>query len=236
MLAARSLSTDLNGIGSATLAITILGLLLSGVAVGLRFGARRIRRVPFGLDDWLILLATLSYFGFCANALVCVYTLGGGQVYHDRRNAHRKYVQYMQSLFASRPLYIITATPVKLSVCFLYRRLFSGEYSRRIIKITIISCILWFVTGVISAMLYCRPIPYFWDKSMDGGQCFHFFAHFAVFGAASIIIDTVIIGIAIPAALGLNMSLRKRVAVVAAFLLSTLSVPTFRSLRLPSLG
>lgn len=235
MLAARSPSTDLNGIGSAILAVTVLGLSLSGLAVGLRVGARRIKHVPVGIDDWLIILGTISYFGYCANALVCVYTLGGGQVDHDGRDTHRKYIQYMQSLYASSPLYIITATPIKLSVCFLYCRLFSVQYFRRTIQITIALCLLWFVTGVITTISYCRPIHYFWDKSVNGGHCFQFFAHFAVFGVASVVIDTVIIAISIAAAVGLNMSLRKRVVMAAAFLLSTLSVPTFYSLRLPGL-
>ncbi|KAL4985185.1 hypothetical protein BDW68DRAFT_189860 [Aspergillus falconensis] len=99
MLAPRSSSTSLNDIGYATVVVTILFLVLTGLAVGLRLSARRIKHVSLGLDDWFILLSAGLYFGFCANTLVSVYTFGGGQVYVNPQERQRKYVAYMKSTY-----------------------------------------------------------------------------------------------------------------------------------------
>ncbi|KAL4765909.1 uncharacterized protein BDW70DRAFT_155561 [Aspergillus foveolatus] len=225
MLTPRSSSTGLNDIGYATVVVTILFLVLTGLAVGLRLSARQIKRVSLGLDDWFVLLSAVLYFGFCANTLVSVYTFGGGQVYLDPQERQRKYVAYMKSTYAVPPLYGFTVTPIKLSMCFLYRRIFPVQILRQVIYAIIAICLAWFVAAIISSFLYCMPIRYFWDKTVDG-HCFNFSVYFLVIELVDMLIDLAIIGLPIPTVLRLHMSLRKRIAVASIFLLSAFILVT----------
>ncbi|RDW93801.1 uncharacterized protein DSM5745_01123 [Aspergillus mulundensis] len=226
-------TTDLNHLGHATVVVTILFIVLTGLAVGLRLSARRVNRAPLGWDDWFIILSTVLYFGFCANGLVSVYTFGGGQQYADPQESQRKYVAYMKSTYAVPPLYAITVTPIKLSMCFLYRRIFPVHVFRLAIYTIIAVCMAWFVAVTISSFLYCIPIEYFWDKTVDG-HCFNFSVYFLVAELLDMLIDAAIIGLPIPTVLRLHMSLRKRLALASIFLLSTfiLVVGTIRIIYL----
>ncbi|KAL4810924.1 hypothetical protein BDV18DRAFT_3558 [Aspergillus unguis] len=225
MLTTRSATTDLDQTGYSTVVVTLLFVPLTLLAVALRLGARRIKRAPLGPDDWLALFSTFLYLGFCANTLVGVYTAGGGQVYSDPQEQLEKSIQYLKSTYAVPPLYGLTVTPIKMSILFLYRRIFAVQHFRRIIHIIMVFCMVWFVAAITSSCLYCRPIQYFWDKTIDG-NCFNFSVFFLVVELIDMLIDVAIIALPIPTVLKLHMSLRKRLAVASVFLLSAFILVT----------
>ncbi|KAL4993408.1 hypothetical protein BDV10DRAFT_179227 [Aspergillus recurvatus] len=131
----------------------------------------------------------------------------------------------MKSTYAVPPLYGVTVTPIKLSMCFLYRRIFPVHIFRQAIYAIIAFCLVWFVAAFISSFLYCIPIRYFWDKTVDG-HCFNFSVYFLVVELVDMLIDLAIIGLPIPTVLRLHMSLRKRLAVASIFLLSAFILVT----------
>ncbi|OKL61810.1 hypothetical protein UA08_02875 [Talaromyces atroroseus] len=106
----------LDQVGYATFVVGIFFVLLAILAVGLRLYTRRLLRNKIGIDDWLIIAALVVFFGFTANALICVFTYGGGQQYEDEAEALTKYVQYMKAEYIVSPLYATNVTLIKMSI------------------------------------------------------------------------------------------------------------------------
>lgn len=221
-MALRSSSaTGLNQTGYITVVVTILFLALSVIAVGLRVKARQLKRASLGLDDWFALASTVFFFAFCANILVCVYTRGGGQVYQDPAESQRKLVMFLKALYAFPPLYAVNVTLIKLSILCLYRRIFSAAGSRRTNSSIIVLCLVWCLAGVMSDLLYCRPMSKYWKPSA-GGHCFDFGLYFLIMTLIDLAIDVVILSLPISPIIRLHLPLRKRVAVAGIFLLGAL--------------
>ncbi|PLB48689.1 hypothetical protein P170DRAFT_358216 [Aspergillus steynii IBT 23096] len=214
-------STDFNRTGRVTVALTIFSVVLTTICVVLRFAARRIKHAQLGLDDWFAFMAEVTFWAFCADILVGVYTLGAGQVYPDPAEARRKYVQYLQSQYALVPPYILSVTLMKLSILCLYRRIFAVPTFCKKINFAMAICLLWFVASLTASLLNCCPIQYFWDKTVVG-SCINFPVFFLATQLADSIIDLAVIGLPIPTILRLQLSMRKRLALVALFLLSAL--------------
>ncbi|KAL4864239.1 hypothetical protein BDV12DRAFT_176447 [Aspergillus spectabilis] len=225
VLTPRSFPMGLNEIGYITVVVTILFLALSVIAVGLRFRARQIKRASFGLDDWLALASAVFFFAFCANIMVCVYTRGSGQVYHDPAEAHRQMVMYLKSLYAIPPLYAVNVTLIKLSILFLYRRIFSVPKFRCTNNFIIALCLVWCLVGVICDLLYCIPIRQQWDPTA-GGQCFDFSLYFLIMTLADLLIDIIILSLPMSPIIRLHLSWRKRVGLAGIFLLGAFVLVT----------
>jgi hypothetical protein len=211
----------LNQIGYATMVVSVFFIVLSVVAVGLRLWTRRTKNIKFGVDDWLIVASVLIFFAFCGNVLVGVYTFGGGETYTDPLEAERKEVQYLQSEYAIPPLYGLTVTPIKLSILFLYHRIFAVTSLRKVINVVIAICLVWFVAAEIGDLLYCVPVQKFWDPTIEG-SCFNFPAYFLAMELIDLLLDVAIICLPIKTVLRLHLSLRKRLAVLGIFLLGAL--------------
>ncbi|PLB53961.1 hypothetical protein P170DRAFT_504826 [Aspergillus steynii IBT 23096] len=225
ILILRFYPMGLNQIGYTTVVVTILFLTLSVIAIGLRVKARHLKRASLGPDDWFSLASTGFFFAFCANIMVCVFTRGSGQVYQDPAESERQKVMYLKALYAITPLYVVDVTLVKLSILFLYRRIFSNCESRRTNSFVIAICLFWFSIAVISGLLYCRPIRQQWDPHA-GGDCFDFSLYFLIMTLADLVIDIVILSFPIPPIIRLRLPLRKRVAVAGIFLLGAFVLVT----------
>ena len=68
-------------------------------------------------------------------------------------------------------MFIIAMTLIKLSMLFLYSRIFPGDTFKKILYLTgafiIAACV-----GSEGAILFqCHPVSYFWDKNLPGGHC-----------------------------------------------------------------
>lgn len=217
----------LNEIGYASLVACIFFMLLSIIAVALRLLTRTTKNIGFGADDWLTIASLVVFLAFCANILVGVFTVGGGQEYSDALEAEKKLTQYLQSEYAIPPLYAVNATTVKLSILCLYRRIFSVASFRRLTSIIAAVCLLWFLAAVIADLLYCIPIRHFWEPFGEG-SCFNFAAFFLAMEIVDLLLDVVIICLPIRPILGLHLSLRRRLALLAIFLLGALWVLEYK--------
>lgn len=227
----------LNQLGYATLVVSIFFIVLSIAAVSLRIGSRRMLGNHLGLDDWLAIASVVVLMGFCSDILVGVYTYGGGQVYLNQLEAHEKLIQYMKSEYAIPPLYAVNVTLVKMSILCFYHRLFSVSSFRRKTYGVGIFCLVWFVAAFVADMLYCIPMRQFWDPTA-GGSCFNFPNYFLVMELIDVLLDVVIIALPLKTIASLQLSWRKKLALLGIFSLGALYVvppppmsmivPTFR--------
>ncbi|KAL8911905.1 MAG: hypothetical protein Q9171_002989, partial [Xanthocarpia ochracea] len=147
-------------------AVTTLTILAT-IAVVLRFLGRNISGAPCGVDDWLMLFALVWEYGLSISQYLAVhYGLGRHIIMLDLYQV----TQFSKLFFAVTCIFPVGCAALKLSVLFFYHRIFP------IRKFTIWSIIIgivvigWFIAFIVSQFLTCRPLNYYWDKSIPGGK------------------------------------------------------------------
>ncbi|KAJ8065002.1 hypothetical protein OCU04_007305 [Sclerotinia nivalis] len=211
----------LNQVGYATLVVSIFFILLSTIAAALRVWTRIVKSAKFGIDDWLLFVSVFLFYLFCANILVGVYTLGGGQIYLDPLVLAHKSQQYLKSEYAIPPIYAINVTTIKLSILFFYRRIFETPSFLRNNSIIMGICCVWFVATVIGDLLYCIPMATFWDPTVKG-KCFNFALYFLIMELFDMLLDIAILCLPLKIILGLHLPLKNRLGILCIFLLGAL--------------
>ncbi|APA10777.1 hypothetical protein SS1G_03596 [Sclerotinia sclerotiorum 1980 UF-70] len=215
----------LNQVGYATLVVSILFILVSTIAAVLRIWTRIVKSAKFGIDDWLLFVSVFLFYAFCANILVGVYTLGGGQVYTDLVVLSRKSQQYLKSEYAIPPIYATNVTTVKLSILFFYRRIFETPCFLRNNTIVMVVCCIWYVANLIGDLLYCIPMATFWNPAVKG-SCFNFSLYFLIMELFDMLLDIAILCLPTKMILGLHLPLKNRIGILGIFLLGALVVIT----------
>ncbi|KAL8858879.1 MAG: hypothetical protein Q9178_004557 [Gyalolechia marmorata] len=126
--------------------------------------------------------------------------------------------------FAGSVFFNTGAPALKLSILVFYHRIFPVQkfmVSCIIIGVVVIG---WFIASVVSTFLICRPVAYWWDKSIPGGHCINATTiHFSVVSPADILTNLAILALPIPWLWGLQMQKRKKWAITIIFLLDTIT-------------
>ncbi|KAL8717923.1 MAG: hypothetical protein Q9225_004887 [Loekoesia sp. 1 TL-2023] len=122
---------------------------------------------------------------------------------------------------ASQVLFGCSITATKLSILFFYHRLFPFRTFFIVSLITGIASILWWVGLMLTAFLHCRPLAYYWDRSIPNGHCVNDNLIGYTITSVNIATDLVVLVLPIPWLWGMNMGVPKRMAVVGLFVLGS---------------
>lgn len=133
----------------------------------------------------------------------------------------RVYTNLKQLSYVSAILYAFCITLPKISILLFYLRIFPNKKFRLLVKIAIaaVSCGgLSFTLGVI---FQCSPVRAAWDLTVNA-KCIN--SKGIVFSGATIAIveDFLIMFFPLPLLKGLNLSLRKRIALAFMFAIGSL--------------
>lgn len=121
----------------------------------------------------------------------------------------------LRVFFAFEMIYSFLVFFIKISIIFLYMRIFAGRTFQKV---------LWVTQGVFTASLIsftvadglqCRPVHYFWTF-WDGkhqGTCFDLHAFALVHAGFNIVLELWMLALPASQVWNLNMSLKKRVQV-----------------------
>ena len=112
---------------------------------------------------------------------------------------------------------------IKISILLMYRRIFSVDPSFRLqsLLIGIVVSIFWLAT-TIATLTNCIPLKYSWIGLSDPAHCFNYNIFWMVTGALEVVIDTMILALPVRIVLGLQLSRKRRVALLLIFLLGGL--------------
>ncbi|KAL4877421.1 hypothetical protein BJY04DRAFT_222170 [Aspergillus karnatakaensis] len=210
-----------NGMGTtAGRAVVIVGLVLQAfalVTVVLRVLARRIRSLPLGLDDYLIMLATLIFIPSTILAVTTVIKGGVGLHMHEVTQEAREYA--LKSLIPLQCLYGFGGALVKTSFMALYYRIFGTKKSLRIaIYITFIIVWGWGLCTIFESFLLCHPIEYNYNPfRAGGGKCADRIAAYIAIGVINIVTDLMVMVLPVPYVLKLQLPIGRKVVLVATF-------------------
>lgn len=114
-------------------------------------------------------------------------------------------------------------TTIKLSVLCFYNRIFPFKKMRIIAFILGSLIIAWCITYLALIVFNCRPIQYFWDKSIPGGKCIgDGYLESYLLGAGNIVTDIAVLVLPIPWLARLKLGRGKKMALIATFIIGSL--------------
>ncbi|KAL9003589.1 MAG: hypothetical protein Q9188_003555 [Gyalolechia gomerana] len=158
-----------SGPGRTYIGLNIFFIVVTSTLVALRFWARHLKRTFYGWDDWWILVALIIYYGQAALNFWVVYH--GGLGYHADEAGRPGEKNTLLQLTISQFIYAVQFFTIRLSICFLLKRIFVQRWLQKTIWVAIAINVAWALFVIISALTVCRPIAYNWDLTIEGGHC-----------------------------------------------------------------
>jgi hypothetical protein len=123
-------------------------------------------------------------------------------------------------------LYFTITASTKLSILFMYNRLFSSSPNFRTQVLVVGFLVIAFWIGcTVANLLNCIPLKFDWIDSLDDPRhCFNYNIFWMASGAVEAVIDVLIIIMPMRIILTLNLDRGKKIALAAVFLLGVLYV------------
>ncbi|KUI62825.1 hypothetical protein VP1G_11418 [Cytospora mali] len=173
--------------GVRSLAVTMVCLIISVLAVFLRFWCKLILKTGLHGDDWCVLVAVIAYAGgTCGWIWDMPEIIAQFSASPTEENLHRvenylevnilrldtssKRIMYecltgFKSLFISATFSYFVLYTVKMSILLLYRRIFSTRRYRITSTILMAIASAWFTAALILDLVFCVPLDHFGTSS-----------------------------------------------------------------------
>ncbi|KAH7072407.1 hypothetical protein FB567DRAFT_564303 [Paraphoma chrysanthemicola] len=209
-------------------ALAIVGVfaVFAFIFVGVRVYSRYLGR-NFGWDDYLIIAATIFFFGQTLTIWKFILLTGTGYHIYDlpKQTVHEKIVANKWS-FSIQMLYHPLMGSIRASIImFLFRMKDNRRRIRYSLHVVFWLNILYSVSTSLGNILQCNPVRYTWDKpAMDtvdaagniiaGGKCIQSRIFVLTSCALSIFMDLIIIPIPSIMVWNLQMELKTKILVV----------------------
>jgi len=208
---------------AAIFATSIIFPVIVYAQVAARFWMRlRFQRTYLGLDDWLILLATVIVTGMAVGYMLGA-TIGvmgrDGNPVPDSHMLPQKKLDFAQLVF-EKPAY----GAIKTSVLLFYRRIFIGHRFRIINNWLLALITAWWLTFFLADLFLCGVHPDAnWDATEKAkGYCLSTWVVSFVFSITDVITDAAIIWLPYPEIARLHLTTRKKWEVASVFMLGGL--------------
>ncbi|RDL40143.1 uncharacterized protein BP5553_00122 [Venustampulla echinocandica] len=199
---------------------TTLVLVLAVVSYGARIWARKKSYQPLKWDDFLMGLGLLITF----EPAICEYLLMANGLGHHVCNVPADQRQrFLHITFALQRANQPALLCIKLSILAFYMRLFPSKRFGYFVWANVAYTIIWAVVSWVVNLTVCSPIAYYYDKTIKGGTCRNQVISGTANGAFSLLGDVFILALPLPIIWGLQVNMRRRIALIGIFLLGTLS-------------
>ena len=128
-----------------------------------------------------------------------------------------------KTMLAAEIIWAASLVPIKISILFLYVRIFGTlRYFRIAAYVLSTFTVLWAATVIIVLGLQCRPVELIWNK-MVPGTCINQQNFFIGGSTPDVVIDFVILVLPLHAIWKLQKSLMERISLLAIFVLGSLT-------------
>ncbi|KAI3331709.1 hypothetical protein HD806DRAFT_478092 [Xylariaceae sp. AK1471] len=208
-----------------TFAVAVTFIVLEIGIVTLRFATRYLYNTKLGIDDYLIIPALIFTLGVCVITIVELKIAGVGRhldvLYVTKPQA---VVNWAKSGYAIETLYGAGVAFPKLSVLFIYLRIFTGRIYRAITYalIGIISA-----TGaavIITSLASCRPFSARWDPALFPTHCIDAPRFWQGASIPNVVTDVVMLVLPIPVVWHLHIDKKQKLALTGIFLLGSVGL------------
>ena len=125
-------------------------------------------------------------------------------------------------------LYYICITLIKISILLFYYRLFGvGKAFKNTVFVALAVVICWCIAIVLGTIFQCTPVEASWIRPYPDGRCINNNSFLLGISISNVIIDCAILVLPAPPIWSLNLSVRRRIALTAIFLIGALYVSNF---------
>ncbi|CAL3968273.1 hypothetical protein PZA11_006755 [Diplocarpon coronariae] len=220
---------ELNAQAKATTTASAIVSALAFVAVVLRFYSRRVMKIRFEADEWWILAGFLLML---LTGVILLYGVredpdGGENINRDDPGfQYSLHATYLKTSFIAATLYFSIVTAIKVSILYMYRRLFPIDEFFVRSQVVGALVIAWWLVGSVLTIVSCLPFRRFWEGPAVGGYCFDFNVYWMCMGAVEIVIDTMLLLLPVPMILGLHLSRQQKILVLGIFALGGFVIVT----------
>ncbi|CAG9984145.1 unnamed protein product [Clonostachys byssicola] len=202
------------------LGATITTFAVALLALTLRMVALYLTRRPSFYDDYLCIFAFIFASGYCTTILIWTshYYLGQFLPNVDQDKLGFILGKSRQLLWIIELTYAASIASSKFSVLCFFWNIFNRSSIRWPIIILFLTSSLWVIVRTFIVIFQCTPVPYIWDKSIQGGKCPIDISKF-FFGTVLLhcIMDTVIVMLPIFPVLKMQLSQKRKAAILALF-------------------
>ncbi|KAL4955732.1 hypothetical protein BDW69DRAFT_182283 [Aspergillus filifer] len=181
-----------------------------------------------GTDDMLMVIGTILGFGLTGASMAAAY-YGVGRHYQDLLPLSPPTTTPMlQSIYATRILYVLPLMFVKTSLLLFYLRLDPRRWMKYTVYGLLVIVIGLSIASFCILAFSCFLPPKFWDLSVDASD--HFMdadrqqTFYEANGVLNIVTDICIYIVPIPMLWGLRISVRRKGAIFAIFSIGILSI------------
>ncbi|TGO32447.1 hypothetical protein BHYA_0316g00020 [Botrytis hyacinthi] len=203
----------LNDRGAQVIVIVAVFWTIATISVVLRLHARRMKRIAFMIEDWLVVGALIIFYGFGSGDIMLV-VFGGSGWHVDQLNpAQLKAAQKV--LLANQMLYGVGLGLIKCSITIMLIRIFAVPKFRLAGYFVLAMCISWTVMTILIAFLICRPLGYNWNLQPTAGHCGNTTSAYTAVGIVDIITDMMILLLPQPMIWRLRMPTANKIALAA---------------------
>ena len=125
-------------------------------------------------------------------------------------------------------VYFASGVSIETSLILLYYRIFGVirwlRWFRWLLAAVWSIVLLYFIVSVLVVVFECKPVAFYWDKTIETGSCINHNQFYRWSGVANLLIDFTIWILPMPVVWHLNLNTREKLSVSVIFLLGLLSV------------
>lgn len=204
--------------------------LLATFFTGLRCWVRYTRRTPFGLDDFLVIVAAFLVWGMGITQILgaTVGDLGEsiGELPNGEPILDHRTQEFLKNEYAFQIIEKLAFGTVKLSILFLYRRIFVGRIFNIASWAMIAIVSAWSFSFFIATICECNPPSTVWSPNRKAflTNCIKTVEMLLGFAWSDVFTDVLILALPIPMVLRLQLTMRRKIALLGVFLLGGLTV------------
>ncbi|KAL6718244.1 hypothetical protein ACLMJK_004332 [Lecanora helva] len=223
--------------GGEILGAAISLMIISIITVALRFIARWRSGAQLWWDDWTILIALVKRSAWVlGTSLTVKQTLDTGlnicyiiYVVDTWAGRHtslvggpvdpEKLMNQNKVLVGILVFYFCNSVAFKTSSLLLYYRIFNVvAWFRRTLLGAGFIVVSYGIICLLLTFLECRPLKFYWDKSVPGGTCLDQAAFYKWNGFANLLVDLMILFLTFPIVWRLKIELKQKIQITAVFL------------------
>lgn len=120
--------------------------------------------------------------------------------------------------FAFGWMYLAAVVPAKISIACLYLRILTNRIYRIFTWVVIVVLVVTWVAYSIGYLLQCRPLQYYWNKTIPDGQCIDIEMSYRTTGLPNILTDIAMLIIPLPTVWQLRVPRIRKVGLTFIFL------------------
>ncbi|KAF2190628.1 hypothetical protein K469DRAFT_559523 [Zopfia rhizophila CBS 207.26] len=202
--------------GNRVIAVTEAFTVIAGAVVFLRLFTRVVLIQNAGLSDILVFIAMACSIGLTVTIAEQVRN-GMGQ--HINTLTPDMMINSQKAFWASILLYYLALLFTKLAILVQYLRIFPTRRFHTVCCVLLGLVAAYGIWTLFGSIFLCTPVPFFWDKSIQGGTCMNQFIVWYLNAGVNIVQDFVILILPMPLLRRLNIPKGQKRALMAIFAL-----------------